>query len=96
MKGAFEFMKILCRLTIKDKDVRNAVLLSPIDLPLLSIRELANLFMETIKSDERITKALYKCAKEVQNEDLSEEDRNELHGLFEDFFKNMEQSKVSK
>jgi len=86
MRGAFEFIKVLCRLTVKDRDVRNAVLLSPIDLPLLTIRELANMCMEGINSDERITKALYKCASEFNKEDLSEKDREALNKIFNDYF----------
>jgi hypothetical protein len=93
-RGIYKLLKMTAVLSYKEKDVRNAVIMSPIDLSLLTVRETIDLLMGTIGSDERIAKAMKKFAEELNKEELTDEERAEIASILDDFFAQMNKSKA--
>jgi len=89
-KTAYNILKMTAFLAYKDSSVRKAVLMSPIDLSLLSIRETIDLLMDTIGSDNRLSKAMLKVADRIQEEELTTEEKDKLSEAVSGLFKQMQ------
>ena len=89
-KKAYNILKMTAILAYNDKDVRKAVLMSPIDLSLLSLRETIDMLMEVIGSENRLSAMMLKLADKIQNEELTDDEKKELKSSLNDLFAQMQ------
>ncbi len=89
-KKAYNILKMTAILAYNDKDVRKAVLMSPIDLSLLSLRETIDMLMEVIGSENRLSAMMLKLADKIQNEELTDDEKEELKSSLNDLFAQMQ------
>ena len=89
-KRAINILKMTAILAYEDKSVRKAVFMSPIDLSLLSLRETIDMLMEAIGSENRISAMMLKLADKIQNEELTDEEKDKLKSSINDLFTQMQ------
>tara|TARA_R100000654_G_scaffold59544_1_gene86262 strand:- start:8 stop:310 length:303 start_codon:yes stop_codon:yes gene_type:complete len=94
-KKAYNILKMTAILAYNDKDVRKAVLMSPIDLSLLSLRETIDMLMEVIGSENRLSAMMLKLADKIQNEELTDDEKEELKSSLNDLFAQMQKEAKS-
>jgi len=94
-KKAYNILKMTAILAYEDKDVRKAVLMSPVDLSLLSLRETIDMLMEMIGSEDRLSAGILKMADKIQNEELTDEEKNKLQSSLNDLFAQMQKEAKS-
>ena len=83
-KRALNILKMTAILAYEDKSVRKAVFMSPIDLSLLSLRETIDMLMEAIGSENRLSAMMLKLADKIQNEELTDEEKDKLKSSIND------------
>ena len=89
-KRALNILKMTAILAYEDKSVRKAVFMSPIDLSLLSLRETIDMLMEAIGSENRLSAMMLKLADKIQNEELTDEEKDKLKSSINDLFTQMQ------
>ena len=89
-KRALNILKMTAILAYEDKDVRKAVLMSPVDLSLLSLRETIDMLMEAIGSENRLSAMMLKLADKIQNEELTDDEKEKLKSSINDLFTQMQ------
>ena len=89
-KKAYNILKMTAILAYEDKDVRKAVLMSPVDFSLLSLRESIDMLMEVIGSEDRLSKLMLKLADKIQDEELTDEEKEKLKSSINDLFAQMQ------
>ena len=89
-KRALNILKMTAILAYEDKSVRKAVFMSPIDLSLLSLRETIDMSMEAIGSENRLSAMMLKLADKIQNEELTDDEKEELKSSINDLFTQMQ------
>ena len=89
-KRALNILKMTAILAYEDKSVRKAVFMSPIDLSLLSLRETIDMLMEAIGSENRLSAMMLKLADKIQNEELTDDEKEELKSSINDLFTQMQ------
>tara|TARA_R100001440_G_C2452815_1_gene108453 strand:+ start:239 stop:532 length:294 start_codon:yes stop_codon:yes gene_type:complete len=89
-KKALNILKMTAILAYEDKSVRKAVFMSPIDLSLLSLRETIDMLMEVIGSENRLSAMMLKLADKIQNEELTDDEKEELKSSLNDLFAQMQ------
>ena len=89
-KKAYNILKMTAILAYEDKDVRKAVLMSPVDLSLLSLRETIDMLMEVVGSEDRLSAGMLKIADKIQNEELTDEEKDKLKSSINDLFTQMQ------
>ena len=94
-KKAYNILKMTAILAYEDKSVRKAVFMSPIDLSLLSLRETIDMLMEVIGSENRLSAMMLKLADKIQNEELTDDEKEELKSSLNDLFAQMQKEAKS-
>ena len=94
-KKAYNILKMTAILAYEDKDVRKAVLMSPVDLSLLSLRETIDMLMEAIGSENRLSAMMLKLADKIQNEELTDDEKEKLKSSINDLFTQMQKEAKS-
>lgn len=94
-KRALNILKMTAILAYEDKSVRKAVFMSPIDLSLLSLRETIDMLMEAIGSENRLSAMMLKLADKIQNEELTDEEKDKLKSSINDLFTQMQKEAKS-
>tara|TARA_R110002012_G_scaffold318063_1_gene535566 strand:- start:175 stop:468 length:294 start_codon:yes stop_codon:yes gene_type:complete len=89
-KKAYNILKMTAILAYEEPKVRKAVLMSPVDLSLLSIRETIDMLMEAIGSEDRLSAGLLKVADKIQEEELTDEEKQKLSESISNLFKQMQ------
>tara|TARA_R100001015_G_C4554115_1_gene115339 strand:+ start:147 stop:440 length:294 start_codon:yes stop_codon:yes gene_type:complete len=89
-KRALNILKMTAILAYEDKSVRKAVFMSPIDLSLLSLRETIDMLMEAIGSENRLSAMMLKLADKIQNEELTDDEKEKLKSSINDLFTQMQ------
>ena len=89
-KKAYNILKMTAILAYEEPKVRTAVLMSPVDLSLLSIRETIDMLMEAIGSEDRLSAGLLKVADKIQEEELTDEEKQKLSESISNLFKQMQ------
>ena len=94
-KRALNILKMTAILAYEDKSVRKAVFMSPIDLSLLSLRETIDMLMEAIGSENRLSAMMLKLADKIQNEELTDDEKEKLKSSINDLFTQMQKEAKS-